>query len=311
LHGSRKVAAFPWFTNGFSGMDPPAACCRDPPKLRDVPSVLVTGASRGIGRAVATTLARSGWEVWAGVRRSEDVAALRAAVPSGQLRPIQLDVRDPDQVAGLPDVLDGHLDAVVNNAGIVVAGPIEALDLGELRDQLDVNVVAQVAVTQAVLPLLRSSRGRVVFVGSVSGRVSTPFMGAYTASKFALEAVADSLRMELRPWRMPVVLVEPGSTDTDLWRNALDVSDAAEAKMTSEHRRLYARQLVGMRKAVAMVQKRTSPVEKVAGAVEHALTAARPRPRYLVGGDARAQVALRAALPTRVLDALITRATTG
>jgi NAD(P)-dependent dehydrogenase (short-subunit alcohol dehydrogenase family) len=177
-----------------------------------MPSVLVTGASRGIGHAVAVSLARSGWQVWAGVRRPEDVAALRAAVPDDRMRPIQLNVCEPDQVLALPEVLDGRLDAVVNNAGIVVAGPVEALDLEELRAQLDVNVVAQVAVTQAVLPLLRASKGRVVFLGSVSGRVSTPFMGAYTASKFALEAVADSLRMELRQWELPVVLVEPGSS---------------------------------------------------------------------------------------------------
>jgi NAD(P)-dependent dehydrogenase (short-subunit alcohol dehydrogenase family) len=276
-----------------------------------VPSVLVTGAGRGIGRAVAISLARSGWQVWAGVRRPEDVAALRAAVPGDRLHPIQLDVRDREQIESLPDVLDGHLDAVVNNAGIVVAGPVEALDLDELREQLDVNVVAQIAVTQAVLPLLRASKGRVVFIGSVSGRISTPFMGAYTASKFALEAVADSLRMELRPWRIPVVLVEPGSIDTDLWRNALDVADAAEAKMTPEHRQLYARQLAGMRKAVATIQKRTSPVAKVVTAVEHALTTTRPRARYLVGTDAKAQVVLRAALPTRLLDAVLTKATTG
>jgi NAD(P)-dependent dehydrogenase (short-subunit alcohol dehydrogenase family) len=276
-----------------------------------VPSVLVTGAGRGIGRAVAISLARSGWTVWGGGRRPEDVAALRAAVPGDRLRPIELDVRDSEQIASLPDVLDGHLDAVVNNAGIVVAGPVEALDLDELREQLDVNVVAQIAVTQAVLPLLRTSKGRVLFIGSVSGRVSTPFMGAYTASKFALEAVADSLRMELRPWRIPVVLVEPGSMDTDLWRNALDVADAAEAKMTPEHQRLYARQLTGMRKAVATIQKRTSPVAKVVTTVEQALTTNRPRARYLVGTDAKAQVALRAALPTRLLDVLLTKATTG
>ena len=276
-----------------------------------MPSVLVTGAGRGIGRAVALSLARSGWEVWAGVRRPEDGDALRAAVSTDRLRPIPLDLRNQEQIAALPQVLGGRLDAVVNNAGIVVAGPVEALDLDELRDQLEVNVVAQVAVTQAVLPLLRSARGRVVFVGSVSGRFSTPFMGAYAASKFAVEAVADSLRMELRPWRIPVVLVEPGSIDTDLWRNALDVADAAEARMTPEHRRLYAGQLSGMRKVVAAVQKRTSPVEKVAAAVDAALTSKRPRARYLVGSDARAQVALRAALPTRVLDAVVSRATAG
>ena len=270
-------------------------------------SVLVTGASRGIGRATALRLARHGWQVHAGVRRAEDGASLQAEAPRDAVHPVTLDLRDPEQIAALPQAVGGQLDAVVNNAGIVVGGPVEALALADLREQLDINVVAQVAVTQAVLPMLRASKGRVVFVSSVSGRVSTPFMGAYTASKFAIEALADSLRIELRPWGIPVVLVEPGSIDTDLWRNALDVADETEAKMSAEHRRLYSRQLTGMRKTVAMVQRRTSPVDKVAVAVERGVTASRPRARYLVGSDARAQVAMRGALPTRVLDAVLAR----
>jgi NAD(P)-dependent dehydrogenase (short-subunit alcohol dehydrogenase family) len=245
------------------------------------------------------------------VRRAEDGEVLRDAAGDTQLTPLILDVADPEHVAALPDAVGGRLDAVVNNAGIVVPGPIEAVPVADLRMQLDVNVVGQVAVTQAVLPLLRAARGRIVFVSSISGRVSSPFMGAYNASKFALEGMADALRMELRPWSIPVVLVEPGSIDTDLWRGALETADEVEAKMAPEHRELYRRQIAAMRKAVARIQRQTSPPGKVADAVETALTATRPRARYLVGPDARMQVAMRAALPTRVVDAAVSRLTTG
>ena len=274
-----------------------------------MPSVLITGAGRGIGRVTALRLANAGWDVRAGVRRLEDGEALARESAAGQITPIELDLLDAQQVAALPEAVGGRLDALVNNAGTVVSGPVEAVPLDELRTQLEVNVVAQVAVTQALLPLLRESKGRIVFVGSVSGRVATPFTGAYNASKFALEGLADALRMELRPWEIKVAIVEPGSIDTDLWRLALDAADEAEARMAPDHRELYADQIASMRKAVAGIQKRTSPPEKVAAAIERALSSSRPRARYLVGADARAQVAMRGALPTPAFDAAITRFT--
>jgi NAD(P)-dependent dehydrogenase (short-subunit alcohol dehydrogenase family) len=270
-----------------------------------MPSVLITGASRGIGRATALRMAAAGWDVHAGVRRPEDGdALLREAPGRGQLFPVTLDVTDEVQVGGLTTSLP-DLDAVVNNAGIVVGGPVESVPLEELRRQLDVNVVAQVGVTQAVLPALRRSHGRVVFISSISGRVSTPMMSPYTASKFAVEAIADALRLELRPWKIDVVLVEPGSIDTDLWRKADGQVDETESAMTGEHRRLYAGHLEGMRKAIPRIQKAAAPVDSVAAAIEKALTAGRPRPRYLVGNDARVQLALRTGLPTRTLDRVL------
>ena len=266
-----------------------------------MPSVLITGAGRGIGRAAVLRMAAAGWDVYAGVRRAEDA-------PSGErLTPVVLDVTDASQIAALGDALPDRLDALVNNAGIVVPGPVEALPLDGLRQQLEVNVTGQVAVTQALMPKLRAAQGRVVFVSSVSGRVAAPLMGAYNASKFAVEGLADAMRVEVRPWGVDVILIEPGSIDTDLWRNAQDSATEAEEAMAPEHRSLYAKHLSGMRKAVARIQKQTAPVEKVAEAVEKALTAGRPRPRYLVGADARAQVALRAALPTRALDSALTK----
>jgi NAD(P)-dependent dehydrogenase (short-subunit alcohol dehydrogenase family) len=180
-----------------------------------MPSVLVTGASRGIGNSIATHLAATGWDVFAGVRSEEDAAKVKTA--SQRITPVILDVTNPDHLAALDDLLPERLDAVVNNAAVAAGGPMEAVTPTELRRLLEVNVVGQLAVTQAVLPRLRRSRGRIVFISSVNGKVSFPLLGAYSASKFALEAAADALRMELKSWDIAVVVVEPAQTKTDMW----------------------------------------------------------------------------------------------
>src|SRR5438067_9287788 len=210
------------------------------------------------------------------------------------------DVTDSEQVAALDERLPGRLDALVNNAGIVVGGPVEAIPASELRRQLDVNVVGQAAVTQAVLPRLRASRGRIVFVSSLSGLVATPMFGAYNASKFAIEGMADALRMELAPWGIRVVIVEPAQTDTDLWRRADADLDEAVASLSPEHRELYAEHIDGFRKTIPRSQRMAAPAEGVAAAIEKALTASRPRARYLVGAGPRVQALLAKLTPTPV-----------
>ena len=216
-----------------------------------------------------------------------------------------LDVTDAELIAALPDAVPGGLDAVVNNAGVVVPGPVEALALDDLRRQLEVNVVGQVAVTQAVLPRLRESRGRIVFVSSLNGRVSTPMTGAYNASKFALEALADTMRLELRPWSIRVVLVEPAAIDTDIWRGAEDTLESAAAGLEPRHRELYAKHIAGYRKAIPRFRKTAAPVEAVAATIERALTDARPRARYVPGAGPRVQAALAHLTPAPALDAVL------
>ncbi|MCW2755124.1 MAG: Oxidoreductase, short chain dehydrogenase/reductase family protein [Marmoricola sp.] len=268
-------------------------------------TVLVTGAGRGIGRATTVRLAAAGWHVLAGVRRTEDGERLAAEV-TGAVEPVQLDITSADDLASLAGRLRS-LDAVVNNAGIVVGGPIEGLPLDDLRRQLEVNVVGQVAVTQAVLPLLRTSQGRVVFVSSLSGRIVTPMTGAYNASKFALEAVADALRMEVQPWKIKVSLVEPAQTDTDMWQTAEDELDATVASLTPGHRTLYDAHIAGMRKMIPMSQRMASPADKVAAAIERALTVGRPRARYVVGAGPKVQNAMARVTPTPLLDGMLRR----
>jgi NAD(P)-dependent dehydrogenase (short-subunit alcohol dehydrogenase family) len=269
-----------------------------------MPTVLVTGAARGIGRSIVEHLAARGWNVIAGVRTPEDATAVTSTHPQ-RVTAITLDVTDPAHIAALPDGLPPTLDAVVNNAGIVVAGPVESLTPQRWRQQFEVNVIGQLAVTQAVLPRLRAARGRVVFISSVNGRIAFPLLGAYCASKFALEAAADALRIELRPWGIAVSVVEPAQTDTDMWRHYDAMTADAEAAMTPEHHDLYARHISGLKKSLPIARRMAGPADRVAQVTERALTAAKPRARYVVGLGPRIQIAFVGSLPTSARDRLM------
>lgn len=276
------------------------------------PAAVVTGASSGIGRAVALALDARGWRVFAGYRAEADADVLRAAA-SPRLRPVRVDVADEASVramaAEVAEALGrGGLAGLVNNAGIAVAGPLEFLPLDALRRQLEVNVVGQVAVTQALLPLLRTARGRIVTIGWVSGRFAAPFLGPYAASKHAMEALNDALRVELRPWGMQVSIVEPGAIDTPIWRRSLDAARAMIDAFPPQAEALYGGPMRGMQGRVEALAG--VPPERVARAVLHALTARRARARYVVGRDARIRL-LVGRLPTRLRDWLVARAVGG
>jgi NAD(P)-dependent dehydrogenase (short-subunit alcohol dehydrogenase family) len=266
-----------------------------------MPTVLVTGASRGIGKGIVEHLAARGWDVIAGVRSQQDADAVTKLDPQ-RVSSVILDVTSADDISALEESLPERLDAIVNNAGIAVGGPMETLSPDEWRKQLEINVIGALAVTQAALPRLRKSRGRIVFISSVNGRLSMPLVGAYAASKFALEAAADALRMELRPWKIRVVVVEPAQTDTDMWRTADDMVAELEAGLSAEHRGLYAKHIAGFKKMIPMSQRMAVPTAKVSAVVEEALTARRPRARYIVGLGPKAQVALMSVMPTRLRD---------
>jgi NAD(P)-dependent dehydrogenase (short-subunit alcohol dehydrogenase family) len=267
-----------------------------------MPTALVTGTRRGIGRAVARRLAESGWTVFAGVRELADWNDFTEA--DERITAVRLDLTDQAQIDALADILPDRLDALVNNAAYAALGPIEALTTTELRRQFEVNVVGTVAVTRAVLPRLRTAAGRIVFVSSVGSRSVVPMEGAYCASKCAVEGIADALRVELRPWNIAVSVVEPGPTDTETWREVDTMIDDMEARMSPHHRDLYAQHVVGLRKNIARFGSAAAPPDAVARAVEHALTARRPRARYVVGIPARTMVAMHALLPTRTGDAI-------
>ena len=272
-----------------------------------MPSVLVTGAGRGIGLAITEHMSRRGWDVYA-TARSDTALDRLDSLPN--VHAIALDITDRSAIAALPDQLPAELNGVVNNAGIIVNGPVEGLSLDDLTQQLDINVISQIAVTQAVLPKIRIARGRVVFMSSVSGLFTTPGTGAYNASKYAIESLADALRMELRPWHIPVSLIEPGPIRTDMWTDALDDYDQMTKRLSDEHRRLYASHLAGSRKLLGRLQKLAADPERVTKAVDHALTSRRPKRRYLLDAVSRTQKAVVAITPTAVNDAVLAAVTT-
>ena len=255
------------------------------------PSVVITGASTGIGEACALELDRRGWRVFAGVRSDAAAEKLRGKA-SGRFVPLRIDVTDAQGVADAAGataaaVGDEGLAGLVNNAGIVVVGPLELIPLEVFRRQLEVNVIGQLAVTQAFLPLLRIGHGRIVNMGSVSGRLSPPYLGPYSASKFALEALTDALRLELRRWDIRVSIVEPCSVQTAIWQKAESDADRVAEKIEAKLDELYHEDIMAFR-ALTHYEARTGmPVAKVVRAVVHALSARRPKTRYPVGSQTK------------------------
>jgi NAD(P)-dependent dehydrogenase (short-subunit alcohol dehydrogenase family) len=271
--------------------------------------VVITGASTGIGEATAQHLRELGFEVLAGVRRDEDAERLR-----GQgLRPLRIDVTDADQIAAMKaEIGDQPLAGVVNNAGVAAPGPVEYLPIDRLRDLLEVNLIGQFAVTQALIPALRAGRGRIVNISSIGGLLALPLMSSYHASKFALEGVSDSLRRELRGQGIDVIVVEPGGVKTPIWGKGDDDVDKLLTAAPPEAERLYGPTAAAMRKAVDKIATETGePPRAVAEVIGTALTAKRPRTRYLVGRDAKGRALVNRVLPDRVMDRLIGRALGG
>lgn len=291
-----------------------------------MPTVLISGASTGIGRATALRLAGAGWSVLAGVRDPAVGAALAGeAAAGGRITPLQLDITDPDEVlaaAGAVEERTGAagLDALVNNAGAAFGGPLEMLSMQDLRDQFEVNFFGHIAMTQALIPALRRAHtspgtprgggqagGRLVLISSIGGRITTPYMAPYHASKYALEAVGDSLRVELARSRIQVALIEPGSIATPIWDKGNELLDGVD--VPQELQPYYGHVPKAMEKTLRDTARRGIPPERVAQTIEGALTARRMRARYLVGIDAHAMVWLSRLLPDRVLDRVLRRAT--
>ena len=272
-------------------------------------NVFITGTSSGIGEDAALRLDGRGDRVFAGVRRPEDGERL-AARASDRLTPVICDLADEASIeaafARISDAVgsDG-LQGVVNNAGVARAGPLEYLPLDEWRSQFEVNILGQIAVTRAAIPLLRAGGGRVCFVGSVSGRMGSPLMGPYAASKFAIEGIAQSLREELRPWGIAVSVVEPGPIKTPIWEKGRAYADEMEARLGPEATARYRSQIDAARKGVDTNERIGAPPSKTSDAIEHALFAARPKHRYLVGLPAKLVGPLTRLLPDKALGGLI------
>jgi NAD(P)-dependent dehydrogenase (short-subunit alcohol dehydrogenase family) len=267
-------------------------------------TVVVTGASSGIGEATARHLATLGFDVRAGVRKPEDGERLR----SDRITPLLLDVTDAESIEVARDQLGGRpLAGLVNNAGIAVSAPLEHVPIESFRNQLEVNLVGQIAVIQAFLPALRAGGGRIVNVSSIGGRMALPLTGPYNASKFGLEGASDALRQELRG-NVEVILVEPGGVKTPIWGKGGAAADELLASMPPEAERHYGGLIAGLRREVEKIESKTGlDPEAVAEVIGTAMTARRPRTRYLVGRDAKARALMSTLLPDRLIDALVAR----
>jgi len=267
---------------------------------------LVTGASSGIGRATALRLAAAGQHVYAGVRHQADGDQLVRAAAGGEVTPVRLDVTQASQIAGAAAVIGGHagagLDGRVNNAGYGLACPAELVPLDAFRRQLEVNVTGPLAVTQAMLPLLRRAAGRIVVISTIGVRFNPPFAGPLDAAKAALTALADSLRQEVAPWGVRVVLVEPASINSGAAGKVSRDAAGAMAAASPEGRALYQDTFAAMLEVMNHREGHGSPPEVAAATIVRALTASRPRTVYLTGKDSR-RLAVLSMLPAPVLDA--------
>jgi NAD(P)-dependent dehydrogenase (short-subunit alcohol dehydrogenase family) len=274
-------------------------------------AVLITGASSGIGEACTLYLDQLGFQVIAGVRKKDDGELLKQKT-SAKLSYVILDVTDPATIAASFATVKNMtkntgLVGLVNNAGISITGPLEFLPVPELRKQLEVNVFGNLSVTQAFLPLIRQGHGRIVNISSISGRIAEPMLGPYAASKFAMEALSDSLRIELRPWKIRVSLIEPGSVMTPIWGKSLGYTRHIVGNLPPEGRQLYNPLITAMIQFGEKMGQSGLPAQKVAKTVAHALTAKRPKIRYLLGADARLKAILVKWVPAFIRDWLILR----
>lgn len=268
-------------------------------------TALITGCSTGIGRATALRLDSQGWRVFAAVRKQEDADSLSAEA-SPELTPVLLDVTEADSISAARERIEneagGRLDALVNNAGTAYPGPLEVISVDDFRAQLDVNLIGHIAVTRELIPALRAAQGRVVNVTSIGGLVATPFMSPYHASKFALEAVSDCLRLELRPWGIKTIVIEPGSVATDIWSGGAQRFDRVVEGMSPEQKALYGDAVEAAKRASASTGERGIEPEKVAETIQGALESKRPKARYRIGRDAHFMYTVSRLLPDRAFD---------
>ena len=269
-------------------------------------TVMITGASSGIGRACALRMDRAGWKVFATVRKEADAFRLESDA-SPRLDTILLDVTDPDQIAEaawtVGESVGGNgLHGLVNNAGIAVGGLVEYLDPDELRRVLETNTIAPLSVTKPLIPLLRRAKGRIVMISSIAGFSSTPLLSPYSASKFALEALTDGLRLELNPWGIEVVAVQPGAIKTEIWQKARSYVEGELRKYPPEAFEKYGPLLESI--SESLDRPRGVDPEEVARIVDMILTVSRPKARYLVGRDAVIRNLIER-LPTSLRDRVI------
>lgn len=274
-------------------------------------SVVITGASSGIGESCVRYLASRDWRVFATVRKEEQAVRLKQVSP-GNISPILLEITDQSSIRQLAETVyselkDAGLNGLVNNAGVAFSNAIEFLDLSDLRGQLEVNFVGQVAVIKALIPLLRKGKGRIVNISSTSGRIALPFLSPYASSKFALEAMSDALRVELRPWGIKVSIVEPGSIKTPIWDKSVQTAQERKRNLPPEAFELYGKVFNKFQETASEIGRTGLSPQKVSRAIELALISRRPKARYVIGKGTRWFLLVERFIPVWLRDWFIAR----
>ena len=264
--------------------------------------IVITGSSTGIGKACALHLDKLGYKIYAGVRKQTDGASLREEA-TDTLTPIILDVTDTKSIASTVSIIEketgGNIFGLINNAGIGRSGVLEAIPVDEIRNVMDVNVIGLMAMTKAMIPMLRKNKGRIINIGSTASFLASPGASAYAASKFAVRAITDSLRLELKPFGMSVILVAPGAVESEIWEKGAAFKNEMRKSFKPEIAKLYSTLIKFGEKLVKEIKK--IPAEEVAKSVANALASVKPKPYYIVGKDAKAG-AKAARLPKSLLD---------
>ncbi len=270
-------------------------------------TILVTGAGTGIGKALALRLDRAGYHVFAGVLRAKEGDRLRAE-SSCLLTPLILDITDQGHISQALEAVKSSLDpnqgllGLVNNAASIVLGPLEFVPLDQLRRQFEVNIIGQIAVTQAFLDLIRKGHGRIINIGTAGWSLSFPFLGPYTASKAAIAVMTNTLRRELQPWRIPVLLVEPGVTATPMWEDGFTAADKLTTSWTAGNQLIYSHTFAIGFEIIKKLYRRAMPAETAAEVIHHALEASRPKLHYSIGLHAQLGAVAGKLLPQRFID---------
>lgn len=271
--------------------------------------VLVTGASRGIGEASALYLDKLGFTVFAGIRKEEDGSKLRK-YSSNRIIPVFLEVTDSKSIENAASMISNEVEehglyGLVNNAGIAVAGPLELIPVEKIREQFEINVIGQIAIIQAFLPLIRKANGRIINISSKEGLLAMPFVGPYCASKFAMEAFSDALRIELKQWKIPVIIIEPGVVATQLPRKSLNDAENFIRQLSGHSSCLYNSCINNVLGIADRIINSAISADKVARTIAAAISSRKPKSRYIVGRDARMFAFLAKFTPVWFRDRLI------
>jgi short-subunit dehydrogenase len=277
-----------------------------------VHAVIITGASSGIGKACAYYLDQKGYKIFAGVRTPLAAEKLKVE-SSGKLEPIILDITQEAHILQAVQYIKsrlgdtGKLMALINNAGVILSGPLEFFPVEKLREQLEINTIGPISVTQAFMPLIRKAKGRIINIGSASGLFAPPFLGPYAASKFAMEAWTDALRRELRPEKIFVSLIESGAVETPIWEKSEKTADLLESSLPDQGKAFYGKALSTGRKQMVFLRRQASSPQSIAKVVNRILLSTKPKPRYLVGKDARVQAFMSRWIPARMIDKITSK----